>query len=388
MRILAIAYACEPDVGSEPGAGWAWSRMLARLGETWVVTRENNRPAIEASLPSLPPSDRPRFIYLDLPPWARSWKRGQRGVRLYYLIWQFYALRHIRGLQRVDRFDVIWHLTLANAWLGSVGASLGRPFIYGPVGGGGGSYFDPRIVGAKGMVYEVGRTLAASTGRYLNPLARLGWRRAALILAQNEDTVRWLPARHRTRVKVFPNVAVDIQPQPRNHDERRCVALFAGRLLHWKGGSLAVRAMQELPDWQLVICGTGPDESRLRRLAQKLGVVDRVTFRGWVPRQELLEFMRKEAGVLLLPSIHDQAGWIVGEALTLGLPAVCLDRGGPPTLGATCAALDGPSRTARSLAAAVDGVAPGQLPHWDIETRFEQLSDLLRDSGLRHVSAT
>ena len=30
MRILAIAYACEPDVGSEPGAGWAWSRMLAR----------------------------------------------------------------------------------------------------------------------------------------------------------------------------------------------------------------------------------------------------------------------------------------------------------------------------------------------------------------------
>ena len=38
MRILAFAYACEPAQGSEPGAGWAWARMLAHQGETWVIT--------------------------------------------------------------------------------------------------------------------------------------------------------------------------------------------------------------------------------------------------------------------------------------------------------------------------------------------------------------
>jgi len=70
MRILAIAYACEPGKGSEPGVGWVWSRMLARLGETWVVTRANNRPAIEEALSSLPPEERPRFVYVDLPAWA------------------------------------------------------------------------------------------------------------------------------------------------------------------------------------------------------------------------------------------------------------------------------------------------------------------------------
>jgi NAD(P)-dependent dehydrogenase (short-subunit alcohol dehydrogenase family) len=50
LRIVAFAYACEPDSGSEPGVGWMWARMLAHLGETWVITRENNREAIEAAL--------------------------------------------------------------------------------------------------------------------------------------------------------------------------------------------------------------------------------------------------------------------------------------------------------------------------------------------------
>jgi hypothetical protein len=47
LRILAIAYPCEPGQNCEPGAGWAWSRMLARLGETWGITRRDYRAASE-----------------------------------------------------------------------------------------------------------------------------------------------------------------------------------------------------------------------------------------------------------------------------------------------------------------------------------------------------
>jgi len=50
VRFLVFAYACEPQEGSEPGAGWAWARLLARFGETWVVTRSNNRSSIETSI--------------------------------------------------------------------------------------------------------------------------------------------------------------------------------------------------------------------------------------------------------------------------------------------------------------------------------------------------
>jgi NAD(P)-dependent dehydrogenase (short-subunit alcohol dehydrogenase family) len=54
LRILAFAYACEPGQGSEPGAGWAWSRMLARLGETWVITRRDYQAASEVLAEALP----------------------------------------------------------------------------------------------------------------------------------------------------------------------------------------------------------------------------------------------------------------------------------------------------------------------------------------------
>ena len=57
-----------------------------------------------------------RFVYVDLPPAIRRWKRGQRGVRLYYLLWQRAALQQARRLHCESRFDLVWHLTFANAW--------------------------------------------------------------------------------------------------------------------------------------------------------------------------------------------------------------------------------------------------------------------------------
>jgi hypothetical protein len=53
-RILVVAHSSEPGAGSESGAGWVWPRMLARIADVWVVTRENHQAAIEASLPEVP----------------------------------------------------------------------------------------------------------------------------------------------------------------------------------------------------------------------------------------------------------------------------------------------------------------------------------------------
>lgn len=389
LRILAFAYACEPGKGSEPGAGWAWARILAGLGETWVVTRANNRPAIEAEINRTPERGRLHFIYVDLPSWARSWKRGQRGIRLYYLLWQLAAWRRAKELDRRLRFDLAWHLTLANVWLGSLASLEGRPFVYGPVGGGARTPFLllPTL-GGRGIAYDLVRTVAQLAGRYLNPLARLAWRRATLILLQNRETLAFLPRHHRQKGVVFPNAAIELPtsaPAASRSSDDFPRALFAGRLLPWKGVALAIRTISLLPGWRLSIIGSGPDELRLRRLVRSSGLDDRVEFVPTVPREELLRRMRQDADVFLFPSLHDDGPWVVAEATACGLPVVCLDVGGPPLLGGTGVAPSTPTSTASSLAERVISVTPltaAARCRFQFDTRVEGLSRLLRSRAV------
>lgn len=352
-RLLVFAYACEPDKGSEPGAGWAWVRALAHLGEITVITRENNRQAIERGLESVPKRDRLAFEYVDLPGWARGWKKGQRGVRLYYVLWMIAAFRRGRALQDQKTFDLVWHLTLANAWLGSLAPLLGRPFVYGPVGTGAPLVW--RLLpsfGLRGGIYELARQAMIAFARLGNPLARLAWSRADVVLVQNPDTLRWLPARHRSKAVIFPNVALDgheFVDLCRTNGSRG-VALFAGRLVEFKGPTLAVEAIAHAPDWRLLICGTGPQEGRVRRLIEKHGIEDRVELLGHQTRADLLRLMTEKADTFLFPSIHDQAPWVVGEALLAGLPVLCLDSGGPPVIAGEAGVAVDPRATPREVA--------------------------------------
>ena len=84
MKILLSAYACEPRKGSEPGVGWSAALLLSDEHDVWVLTRANNRAAIERELGRCP-LPRLHFVYYDLPSWARWWKRRRRGLQLYYL---------------------------------------------------------------------------------------------------------------------------------------------------------------------------------------------------------------------------------------------------------------------------------------------------------------
>ena len=334
-RILAFAYACEPARGSEPGAGWAWARMLAGLGDTWVITRKDYEAAIEQALPVLPERDRLRFVYVELPPRLRGWQHGLRGLRVYYFLWQIAALREARRLRREVPFDVVWHLTWATAWYGSLAALAGRPFVFGPVGGCVGTVWRllPAL-GLRGALYEVSRSSVHGLARYLNPLARLSWRRADLILAQNPETRDWFPAVHRDKTRVFPNAVLREEQIPAVSLRGRSdppVAVFAGRLEPFKGVFLCLHALALLPGWKLVVCGSGSDERRLRQLAGRLGVGDRVRWLGWLTQDRVLAEMAN-SDVLLFPCLHEEAGAVVAEARAAGLPVVCLARGGPPIL--------------------------------------------------------
>jgi glycosyltransferase involved in cell wall biosynthesis len=108
--------------------------------------------------------------------------------------------------------------------------------------------------------------------------------------------------------------------------------LSLGRLIHWKGFELGLRAFaraqSRLSHAEYWIIGDGPERKRLERLVHRLGISDRVIFWGYLPRSQVLEKLA-ECDALMHPSLHDSGGWVCLEAMAAGLAVVCFDLGGP-----------------------------------------------------------
>ena len=346
---------------------------------------------LQAAIAEVPDGDRVRFVEVEVPTWFRRLvdrgeDRAPRLERLQYVVWLLVALRVARRLHRRQKFDLVWHLTFANAWLGSFGHLVGPPFVFGPVGGG----VNPpwRLVpglGTKSVLFEVTRVVLRELAAHLNPLARGSIRKASLILTQNDDTRRWLPRSQQAKAIVFPNAILDDAPQARDRRPGPSTALYVGRLISMKGVHLAISALAQLPAWRLLVCGDGRERGRLERLAERLGVSDRVEFLGWQDRDEVFRLMREEADVLVFPSFHDEAGMVVVEAIASGLPVVCLDRGGPPTLGGHAVTAGWPRETIQRLAAAIDSSGSLVIDSsavQDLSEARRRLGLVLRRAGL------
>ncbi len=367
LQVLVSAYACEPDRGSEPGLGWNVACELAAAHDVWVITRANNRPSIEAALASLAPARAPRFVYLDLPAWARRMKRLPGGVLLYYHYWQLAAARLAKRLHAEHSFDVALHTTFAKYWSRLAVTGLGIPHVIGPVGGGESA---PRSmwqgIGWRGYAVELLRELARWFAERSHHV-RSALASASVVLAATEDTKRRVKRLGSPEVRV-ENVAglsdAEIAAATQAVPQPRSVVTFlsVGSLLPVKGFHLGLRAFAAVPDrtTEYWIVGGGPFGPELERLARDLGVAERVRFLGERPRHETLALMR-QCHVLVHPSLHDSGGFVVLEAMAEGLPVVCLDLGGPPTLVHPECAVIVPARTvpqaSADLAATMAGLA-------------------------------
>ncbi|MEW6585783.1 MAG: glycosyltransferase [Nitrospirota bacterium] len=108
---------------------------------------------------------------------------------------------------------------------------------------------------------------------------------------------------------------------------------FVGQCIYRKGIDILLDALATLKDfsWHLVVVGDGPELTRLKQQALKLGVNIRVTFHGAKKNKETLEIIAA-ADLLVLPSRWDGWGAVVNEALMQGVPVVCSDKCGAADL--------------------------------------------------------
>lgn len=366
MKILLSAYACEPGCGSEEGVGWNTVWQVAKQNQVWCLTRIGYRQKIEAELIKNP-NPNLQFIYFDPFNWTEDWRNKQGLVQFHYYLWQIQAYLIAKKLHQKIGFDLARHVTYVKHWSPSFLSLLPVPFVWGPVGGGEstpkgfwGEY------SLRGKVYEVLRDTAQRVGER-DPFVRLTAKRTALGLATTPQTAERLRMMGVKQVQIASQVGLSgeeiallSQFQPPEGEKVRF--LTVGRLLHWKGIHLGIRAFAaaQIPDGEYWIVGDGGERERLVNLVAELGITNHVKFWGSLSRKETLEKMGN-CHVLIHPSLHESGGFVCAEMMAAGRPVICLDWGGPAVQVTAETGIKikptTPEKTVRDLAEAMENLA-------------------------------
>ena len=332
-NVLVIAYACRPDMGSEPGAGWGMVMAINEVVQPIVLISPGDKDVIDEWLETAE-GPVPEFIVIDEPWWARFVQSNRFGWFASYLAWLPRAETAANDLVARRDIDAAHHVTYSSYWLPSPVGRLTVPSIWGPVGG---AVVTPksllRFLGRRGRIGEIVDKVAVRLIERL-PSVRWTWREVTMRVAQNTETLERLRIETKRPTVVFNHASVhQFDPAPLDPD-RESYALWLSALETRKGPELAIRALGATDGTvHLKVAGDGPERARMEALAAELGVTDRVTFLGRVSHDEAIRLVAN-ASVAVYTGMREEGGLAFTEALLSGTPTIVLDNGGPAAIAA------------------------------------------------------
>ncbi|MCD8081174.1 MAG: glycosyltransferase [Bacteroides sp.] len=342
MKILLSAYACEPNKGSEPGVGWSWAIELSRHHEVWVLTRDNNEPTITDYVEKYPEykNDNLHFVYVGLSKKLTFWKKGRRGMRLFYMMWQRKALKVAKEWHSKIHFDLVQHVTFVSYTQPTYMYKLGIPLIWGPVSGGENIPSEIKIeMTAKERLIEAVRKLSQTTA-LVTPSIRKTMKSARAILVATEETKAKIPEKYQSKTRVVPAIGLEKMPdvQRIERNDGKVKIVMAGRLIYWKAFDIGLKAFLQVadkyPNAELHILGEGNRKPSLQKLAGKY-LNKQVYFDPPVQHDKIFEYY-SQFDLFVNTTLRDSGCMTMMEAMSVRLPCIAIALGGPQCLLKGC----------------------------------------------------
>ena len=339
LKILLSAYSCEPGYSSERGVGWNWALQISKFHEVWVLTRLSNKEAIDEELTKKNFSDL-HFAYFDLPKWLRFWKKGERGLYLYYALWQLGSLFVSYKLHKQNKFDLTHYVTFGSILLPTFIFLMPTKFILGPIGGGGKAPLKfLREFSFKGKINELLRHLVQKI-YLLNPLLYLETARADKILVRDKETYMMISRFFRKKTVKFletgmPPELLNFKKTNRSgiNQKKGIKIITVGRFIYSKINLITLKVIKrfkekyELP-FEVYIVGDGYEKKNLLRYCIENNISNNINFTGWIDNKKVLELLA-ESDIYLSTSFKEGGSWALFESIGMEVPIVSLKMGGP-----------------------------------------------------------
>lgn len=202
----------------------------------------------------------------------------------------------------------------------------------------------------------------------LTPTIKAIWRGARRLVAKcRAEAEMMLAVQPGMRIDLVPNgVDLDAFPFAPITDGGPLRLICVARLIERKGQHHLITALRQLVDQgcdvTLELVGEGDARAANEALARRLGLTERITFAGYVPREQIAA-RYAAAHVFVLPSYNEGMSVATLEAMAAGLPAVITRTGGAEELVA-------------------EGVSGNIVPWGDVSALAERLRTLAQHRDL------
>ncbi len=334
ITILINAYACSPNMGSEPGMAWNWCVNLAKHCELHIITEGEFRDKIEKILPTLPQGENMHFYYNPVSDEIRRmcWNQGDWRFYKYYKEWQWKTYLIAKDICQKTHIDILHQLNMIGfREPGYLWRIPNIPFVWGPIGG----------LKQFPTAYLKGCSLKMKFFNHIKNIINIfqikydrrinkAFNRANLLISSIPDSYKAIKKYKGLDSIIIPETGCfDTQENIIKNFNDECLhIMWVGKFDFRKQLPLALHILKATnnPVFHLDIYGPGNDLQVLeaRNLAKNLELEQFVTWHGNQPHNIVIEAMKK-AHIFLFTSISEDTSTVVLEAVSNQLPVVCFD---------------------------------------------------------------
>ena len=337
LKILINAYACSPDMGSEPGMAWNWVSNLAKYCQVHIITEGEFQNKIETVVPKLEQGENMHFYYNPVSDEIRKmcWNQGDWRFYKYYKEWQWKTYLMAKDICSKQHIDVLHQLNMIGfrepGYLWKLSQENGVPFVWGPIGGL--KQFPVAYLKGAGLKMQLFNRLK----NILNVWQLKHDRRvndafvtAKLLVSSIPDSYRAIKKYKGLESIVIPETgcfeADDVSLE--RFDNSKFHVMWVGKFDFRKQLPLALKviSISGNPEIVLDVYGTGSDDqiSYAKGLADELGISNNVVWHGNQSNAVVMDAMRN-AQLFFFTSVSEDTSTVVLEAVSNRLPVLCFN---------------------------------------------------------------
>lgn len=334
LSILINAYACSPNMGSEPGMAWNWCVNLAKYCELHIITEGEFRD----KLPTLAQGKNMHFYYNPVSDEIRKmcWNQGDWRFYKYYREWQWKTYIMAEEIIKQHHIDIVHQLNMIGfREPGYLWKIENKPFVWGPIGGL--KQFPSSYLEGAGIKMKLFNRIKNIVNIYQikhDKRVDQALKKADLLISSIPDSYNAIKKYKGLNSIIIPETGcfIDDNSIKRNKEEKvddDFRLLWVGKFDFRKQLNIALATMSKLKDKsniKLIICGSGSDNqiSYYKQMAINLGIEDNVVWKGNIENSKVKEEMRK-SDIFFFTSVSEDTSTVVLEAVSCGLPVLCFD---------------------------------------------------------------